>query len=129
MAARYTIDREQPFFIFDSRGEAHALKLRDYVYDLRGEYIGYVRGGDYDVFTAGGEWIGALVPDGRIVRKRTGGRRPLDANRPAPQPRIRVTARIPLAPMSADLGFDQIDVLEWDEDIFKRISDLTPDLD
>jgi hypothetical protein len=29
--------------------------------------------------------------------------------------------------MSAELGFDRVDVLDWDPDIFKRLSDLTPD--
>ena len=127
MNARFVIDSQKPFFIFDSRGDVHGIKQGDFLYDMRGEYIGYVRGAQYEVFTGSGEWIGQLVPDGRIIRKRTAERRPLDPNRPAPQQKIRITARVPLPPMTADLGFDRIDVLEWDEDIFKRISDLTPD--
>ncbi|MFO7320975.1 MAG: hypothetical protein DIU68_004545 [Chloroflexota bacterium] len=126
---KFVIDPEKPFFIFDTRGDAHGVKLGPYLYDMRGEYIGYVRGEEYDVYTASGEWIGNLYPDGRIVRKRNYQRRPLDVNRPAPQPRIRITARVPLPPMAADLGFDKVDVLEWDDEIFQRISDLTPDLD
>ncbi len=127
MTRPLTIDPTQPFFIFDSRGEVHAVKLGGYLYDMRGDYIGYVRGEFHDVYTASGEWIGNIYTDGRIVRKRTADRRPLDLNRPSPQPKIRITARVPLPSMSADLGFDKIDVLEWDEEIFKRISDLMPD--
>lgn len=127
MSRKFVIDPQKPFFIFDTRGEYHAFKLGDYLYDTRGEYIGFVRSDVYDVYTGSGEWIGNLFPDGRIVRKRNADRRPLVLDRPDPQPKIRITARVPLPPMTADLGFDKIDVLEWDEDIFKRISDLTPD--
>lgn len=127
MSRKFTIDPEKIFFIFDTRGETHGVKLGDYLYDMRGEYMGYVRGETYEVYTSSGEWIGNLWPDGRIVRKRNYNRPPLDENKPASQPKIRITARAPLPPMSADLGFDKVDVLEWDEEIFKRISDLTPD--
>lgn len=127
MAGKFIIDPNKPFFIFDTRGDVHGIKQGDYLYDMRGEYIGYVRGDIYDVYTASGEWIGNLFPDGRIVRKRNADRRLLDPDRPEKQPKIRVTARVPLPPMTGDLGFDKLDVLEWDEDIFKRISDLTPD--
>ena len=37
--------------------------------------------------------------------------------------------RAPLPPMMAELNFSTIDVLEEDPDIFKRISDLRPDMD
>lgn len=125
---KFVIDPAKPFFIFDSRGETHGVKIGDFLYDMRGEYIGYLVGETYDVYTASGEWIGNIYPDGRIVRKRNADRRPLmiEGN-PGKQPKIRVTARVPLPPMTGDLGFDKMDVLEWDEEIFKRISDLTPD--
>jgi hypothetical protein len=129
MIGHFVIDPAKPFFIFDTRGEPHGIKLGDYLYDMRGEYMGYVRGPNYDVYTGSGEWIGNIIPDGRIVRKRTADRKPLETRRPQPQPRIRITQRVPLPPMTADLGFNTIDVLEWDEDIFKRISDLAPDID
>jgi hypothetical protein len=127
MSRKFTIDPEKPFFIFDSRGDTHGVKLGDYLYDMRGEYMGYVRGDTYEVYTSSGEWVGNLWHDGRVVRKRNFNRPPLDENKPAPQPKIRITARVPLPPMSGDLGFDKLDVLEWDDEIFKRISDLTPD--
>jgi hypothetical protein len=127
MSRKFVIDPEKPFFIFDTRGDMHGVKLGEYIYDARGEYIGFVRGETYDVYTAVGEWIGNLIPDGRIVRKRNYERRPLLEDKPPKQPTIRITARVPLPPMTADLGFDKIDVLDWDEDIFKRLSDLVPD--
>jgi hypothetical protein len=126
-AKKFVIDPAKPFFIFDTRGDAHGVKIGDYLYDMRGEYIGYVKGEDYEVFTSYGEWIGYLIADGRVVRKRNADRRPLEASKPDKQPKIRLTARMPLPPMTSDLGFDKIDVLEWDDEIFKRVSDLLPD--
>ncbi len=128
-AKKFIIDPAKPFFIFDTRGDAHGVKIGDYLYDMRGEYMGFVRGESYDVYTSYGEWIGYLVPDGRIVRKRNYDRPPLLQDKPALQPKIRITARMPLPPMTADLGFDRVDVLEWDDEIFKRVSDLMPDKD
>lgn len=129
MPRKFTIDPDKEFFIFDTRGDVHAVLLGEFLYDMRGEYIGYVRGETYDVYTGSGEWVGNIWPDGRIVRKRNYQRQPLDTARPTPPSKIRISARIPLPPMSADLGFDKVDVLEWDDEIFKRISDLTPDIE
>lgn len=123
----FTIDTSKPFFIFDTRGDVHGIVIGEYIYDMRGDYIGYQRGESHDVYTAVGEWIGNLIPDGRIVRKRNYDRPPLDPTKPAKQPTIRVTARVPLPPQTADLGFSYIDVLEWDDEVFKRLSDLVPD--
>jgi hypothetical protein len=129
MPRKFTIDPNKEFFIFDTRGDVHGVLIGQYLYDMRGEYMGYVRGEDYNVYTTSGEWVGNIWPDGRIVRKRNYQRLPLETDRPATQPKIRITARIPLPPMAADLGFDKVDVLEWDDEIFKRISDLTPDIE
>jgi hypothetical protein len=127
-ARRFVIDPNKPFFIYDTAGDWQALKLGYYLFDTRGEYIGFVVKDDYEVYTASGEWIGNLIPDGRIVRKRTASRRPLLPKLPPkPGKPINFPARAPLPPQTADLGFDRVDVLEWDPDIFKRLSDLTPD--
>lgn len=129
MSRKFVIDPEKTFFIFDTRGDVHGVVIGQYLFDMRGEYMGYVRGEDYNVYTTSGEWVGNIWPDGRIVRKRNYQRQPLETDRPPAQQKIRINARIPLPPMSADLGFDKVDVLEWDDEIFKRISDLTPDIE
>ena len=36
--------------------------------------------------------------------------------------------RAPLPPLSGDLGYHYIDVLEWDPDAFKNVPDLKQDL-
>ncbi len=127
MSRRFVIDPNKPFFVFDSPGDWQATKLGPYLFDPRGEYIGFVLEDIYDVYTSSGEWIGNLVQDGRIVRKRNAPRRPLIPTPPKPKKPEKLPARAPLPPQTGDLGFDKIDVLEWDPDVFKRLSDLTPD--
>ncbi|PJF27806.1 MAG: hypothetical protein CUN53_02655 [Phototrophicales bacterium] len=131
MSRRFTIDPKKPFFIYDTPGDWQGVVLSNFIFDPRGDYIGFIieeKPEVYDVYTASGEWIGYLIPDGRIVRKRTSDRRPLLKKLPPkpakPNP---FPSRAPLPPQTADLGFDRIDVLEWDPEIFKRLSDLIPD--
>lgn len=125
---RLIIDPNKPFFIYDTAGDWQATKIGDFLFDPRGDYIGFVRGEHYDVYTSSGEWIGNIYHDGRIIRKRTYTRPPLIKPLPPIPPKpANLPARAPLPPMSAELGFDRVDVLDWDPDIFKRLSDLTPD--
>lgn len=128
MSRRLTIDPNKPWFVFDTAGDWHATKLGNYLFDPRGEYIGFVMGENYDVYTASGEWIGQLYHDGRIIRKRSAARQPLlKTLPPKPTKPEKLPARAPLPPQTGELGFDKIDVLEWDPEIFKRLSDFTPD--
>jgi len=119
---------DRPFFIFDTRGDWHATKLGDALFSTRGEYIGFVEG--QDVYKRDGEWIGRLSKDGRILRKRAERRRPFHPNPPPPPPKPgRLPPRAPLPPMMAELEYSTIDVLDEEPDIFRRISDLRPDMD
>jgi hypothetical protein len=128
MSRPFVIDPNKPFYIYDTAGDWQAIKFGYFIFDTRGEYIGFCINDVHDVYTAGGEWIGNLIPDGRIVRKRTAPRLPLYKHLPPkPAKPEKLPARAPLPPQTADLGFDKIDVLEWDPEIFKRLSDLTPD--
>lgn len=128
MSRRFVIDPAKPFFIFDTAGDWHAVVMNTFIFDTRGDYIGFVRGENHEVYTAGGEWIGGLVPDGRIIRKRSANRPPLLKDAPPKQRKPeKFPARAPLPPQTGDLGFDKMDVLDEDPDIFKRLSDLTPD--
>jgi len=130
MFRKFTIDPKKPFYIYDTRGDWLATVIDNKIWDLRGDYIGFIQGEEHDVYTAVGEWIGNLIQDGRIVRKRNYQRRPLLEDVPAkPNKPESLPARAPLPPMGADLGFTYIDVLDWDPDVFKRLSDLIPDQD
>jgi hypothetical protein len=128
-AKNYTIKPDEPFFVFDSHGEWHATLLNNCLWDARGDYIGFVRGANHDVYTVYGEWIGNLSPDGRIVRKRVTNRQVMLKIRKLPPPKPNnLPPRAPLPPMTADLGYHYIDVLEWDPNVFKNVPDLKPDL-
>ncbi len=127
MSRRFTIDPNKPFFIFDTAGDWHATVLGWYIFDARGDYIGFIRNEGFDVYTTSGEWIGNIINDGRIIRNRNADRPPLLKQLPAKPPKPKLPPRAPLAPQTGDLGFSKIDVLEWDPEVFKRISDLTPD--
>lgn len=127
----FTIDTRKPFFVYDTRGEWHATLIDGCLWDARGDYIGFVRGENHDVYTAYGEWVGNLAKDGRIVRKRNLYERPKLLNdRPArPAKPTNLPPRAPLPPLTGDLGYSLIDVLDWDPDIFKNVPDVKPDLE
>ncbi|HVU11291.1 MAG TPA: hypothetical protein VHD90_08435 [Phototrophicaceae bacterium] len=127
MSRRFTINPEKPFFIFDTAGEWHATALGWSIFDGRGDYIGFIRNEAYDVYTTSGEWIGNIIADGRIIRNRNVDRPPLLKKLPPKPPKPKLPSRAPLAPLPGDLGFSKLDVLEWDPEIFKRVSDLIPD--
>jgi hypothetical protein len=130
MLKKPNIDPNKPFFIFDTRGEWHATLIGDNLWDPRGEYIGFVLGDNYKVYTAQGEHIGDLTHDGRIVRKRHFDRPTLLPDLPPVPPKpTQIPARAPLPQMFGELGFNYIDVLDWDPEIFKVVSDLKPDME
>jgi hypothetical protein len=105
--------------------------IKDSIFDTRGDYVGFVRGEKHDVYTTIGEWIGNLYADGRILRKRNLETRPalLRDLPPKPPKPTNLPARAHLPPLFSELGFDKIDVLEWDEQIFKKVSDMQSDMD
>lgn len=118
------VDPAKPFFIYDTQGDWHATLLSGCLWDARGEYIGFVRGENYDVYTTYGEWIGNLSPDGRIVRKRSQPSQPLlKIRRLRPPKPNNLPPRAPLPPLTSDLGYHLIDVLDWDPDVFKNVPD------
>jgi len=121
-------DLNKPVFIYDTHGDWQATKIGDALYSTRGEYLGYLEG--EEIYKRDGEWVGRLSKDGRILRKRTERRRPLHPSPPPVPPRPeRLPPRAPLPPMMAELSYSIVDVLEEEPDIFKRVSDLRPDLD
>jgi hypothetical protein len=127
---KFVINPEKPFFIYDTRGDWHATLINGCLWDARGEYIGFVRGEDHNVYTSFGEWIGNLTPDGRIVRRRVYERQPiLRIRRLAPPRPTNLPPRAPLPPLTAELGYHLIDVLDWDPDVFKNVPDRKPDLE
>jgi hypothetical protein len=128
-APKFVLNPDKPFFVFDSRGEWHATILNSCLWDARGEYVGFVREPNKDVYTVYGEWVGNLLPDGRIVRRRVLEKQPLLSIRKlAPRRPNNLPPRAPLPPLTAELGYHYVDVLEWDPDVFKHVPGLKPDM-
>ncbi len=119
--------KNKPRFIYNSYGDWMATCIGDNIFDLRGEWVAFLEGDD--VWTVGGEWIGRLSKDGRILRKRYAPRKPLREDIPPRPPKPDLPPRAPLPPMFSELGYDTVDVLDEDPDIFGRVSDLKPDMD
>jgi len=97
--------------IYSTPGDWMALLVFPYLYSPQGEWIGWVTA-DRQVYDVHGVYVGWLTADPRILRKRTIDgeleRRPP----PAPPPRVRPPASVPLPPMMSQLPFEIIDVLE-----------------
>lgn len=98
--------------IYTTRGEHSAFFDNGYLYNVSGEWIGFVDTRNGYVFSVLGEYVGYVNRDGRILRKRA-----MDdvipKRTPPPAPPRRATpSSVPLAPMMSDLSFDTIDVLE-----------------
>jgi len=118
----------KPIFMYNTAGDWQGYIIGQYIYDPRGDAIGFVEGPA--AYTFDGEWVGDVAKDGRILRKRAGKKRPLHTSPPV-RPKGKapnMPARAPLPPQNAEIGYDQIDVLEEDPDVFKRVSDRRPDM-
>ena len=118
---------DKPEFIYNTSGDWMATAVDAYIL-TRGEYIGFLE--NRAAYTRDGEWIGDLSKDGRILRKRAGKAKPLHAYplaKPATKP-SNLPRRAPLPPQNAEIGYDTIDVLEEDPDVFKRLSDRRQDM-
>jgi hypothetical protein len=118
----------KPIFIYNTPGDWQATAVGPYIFDSRGDYIGFLENGA--AYTRDGEWVGDLSKDGRILRKRAGKKRPLHTN-PLPNPGVKksdLPGRAPLPPQNAELSYDTIDVLDEDPDVFKRVSEQRKDM-
>lgn len=98
--------------IYTTRGEHAAYFENGYLYNVSGEWIGFVDTHNGYVYSVLGEYVGYFHKDGRILRKRAQEeivpRRPPP---PAPE-RPKLASSVPLAPMMSDLTYDTIDVFE-----------------
>jgi hypothetical protein len=117
----------KPVFIYNTKGDWEATRLGDYIFDLRGQWIAWLDGDD--VYTGDGEYVGWLSKDFRILRKRVKPTMPLRTDIPPYPEKPELPPRAPLPPMFAELSYSEVDMFDWDPDIFRRTSDLFPDLD
>ena len=97
--------------IFTTSGDVGAFLQYPYIYNRVGEWAGWVKP-NREVYSVLGHYIGILTDDPRILRKRSYDFSKPRVAPPPPQPRVRVPATVPLAPMMAELTYTHIDVLE-----------------
>ncbi len=115
-------------FLWNSYGDWIGCLLEGHIWDPGGGWIGWVDA-NRDVYKADGEWIGTLSKDGRILKKRTAKRRDLNTNIPRKPAKPDLPGRAPLPPSFAELSYSEIDVVAEDPDIFKKLSDMRPDME
>ena len=115
--------------IYNSRGEIGALLSFPFIYNLTGEWIGWVTP-ERTVYSVHGHYVGMLTKDPRIVRKRETATTVQRMTPPARPPAIRPPARLPLAPQLPELGTQMIDVLEDAPDLLPSVDfgDLRDDM-
>lgn len=123
--------KPRPNYIWNTYGDWVGTLVDDHIWDLTGLRVAWVdpETREKDVWRADGEWIGNLSRDNRILRKRTARRRPLRDDIPQPPPKPELPVRATLPPSFAELQYSEIDVLEEDPQIFKKLSDMRPDMD
>ncbi len=97
--------------IYTSRGDWSAMLVFPYLFNVLGEWIGWLTP-DRQVYDVDGVYVGWLTEEARIVRRRTYDRSPPSRIPPQPPKRIHPPATVPLPPMMGDLPFELIDVLE-----------------
>ena len=97
--------------IYNSRGEIGALLSFPYIYNLAGEWIGWVTA-ERTVYSVHGHFVGTLTKDPRIIRKREVATTVQRKKPPPKPPAIQPPARLPLAPTLPEIGTQMMDVLE-----------------
>lgn len=116
--------------IYTTGGSLGAYLLYPYLYNVQGEWIGWVTG-DRKVYSVHGHFVGLLTDDPRIVRKRSEASRQEEATPPLKPRRIRPPATVPLSPLMRELSFGEIDVLQDEPDLLPTLDhgDLREDMD
>ncbi|MEK6222008.1 MAG: hypothetical protein N2D54_07140 [Chloroflexota bacterium] len=120
----------RPVPIYTTRGDFQAFMVYPMLFDLSGEWIGYIAP-NRDVYSVYGEYVGWLSDDPRILRKRS-----YDYGKPKikppPAPRkLNSPGSAPLAPLMPELSYDTIDVLQNEPDRLptQDMGDFRPDMD
>ncbi|MEW6717164.1 MAG: 4-fold beta flower protein [Chloroflexota bacterium] len=108
-----TRDETQPRLIpiYTSRGDHGAFLSYPHLFNVTGEWIGWVTP-EREVYSIYGQYVGWLSDDPRILRKRSYDYSKPNCTPPPPPQKIRPPAMVPLAPLMAEIPFSTLDVLE-----------------
>ena len=116
--------------IYNSKGEVDAILVYPYLFNLSGEWIGWVTA-QREVYSVMGHYVGFLTNDPRIVRYRSDDEyKP--RLKPPPHPgRVIIPATLPLAPLMKELSNSLVDVLSEEPERLHTIDsgELREDLD
>lgn len=99
--------------IYTSRGDCEAYLSFPMIFNVLGEWVGWVTSDD-EVYSVHGDYVGWITSDPRILRKRSYDYSKSSLTPPTRPPKLLAPATIPLPPMMAELSFDTIDIL-YDE--------------
>ena len=116
--------------IYTSRGDLGALMIFPYIYNISGEWIGFITAAK-EVYSVLGHYVGYLADGPRVLRNRTYSfDKPKIAPPPVPEP-IRSPATVPLAPLMSEIPYSIVDVLEEEPDrmVTMDAGELRQDLD
>ncbi len=90
------------------------------------QWLGFVVG--RQVYDTGGDYLGFLSDDRRLLRKRRSDKQP-ERRTPPPRPeRPTLPANMPLAPLMRELPFGIVDVFEEEGDKILFVSETRPDM-
>ncbi len=96
--------------IYTSRGDVEAFLVYPHLFNLQGEWVGFVTP-EREVYSVIGHYVGYLNNDPRLLRKRV-----LEVSKPKLMPpthprNVYPPATFPLAPLMSELYQDTMDVL------------------
>ena len=116
--------------IFTTAGDVEAIFAYPYLFNLRGEWVGFVTP-QKEVYSVLGDYIGWLSSDPRILRKRTYNYDKPKLTPPPIPPRLTVGGTMRLPPMMAELPYDTIDILQEEPDRLHTLDsgELKEDMD
>jgi len=97
--------------IYTTSGDVGAFMAYPYLYDVLGEWIGFVTP-EKEVYSVLGYFVGALFDGPRIMRKKTYSFAKPRLKPPPIPGTITVPATVPLAPLMSEIPYSLIDVLE-----------------
>jgi len=95
--------------IYTSKGDLGAYLAFPYLYNIQGEWIGWITK-DRLVYSVIGNYVGILTNDPRIIRRESDTEKP-KISPPPPPVSIKAPPRVPLAPMMSDISIGFTDVL------------------
>lgn len=116
--------------IYTTSGDVGALLAYPYIYNLAGEWIGWVASNRL-VYSVLGYHIGQLTNEPRILRRRSHDYTQPRRKPPAPPPAIRLPSSQPLPPMFPELALGFFDVLDEEPELLPPVDsgELREDLD